>query len=425
MALLAATLTGCGGGGNAPAPLPPNVAGATSATAVVAGPGESPRSADAFVDAAGVNVHLAYSGTLYGNGTIVTSVLAALGVRHIRDGTAPTQSPACTQYARFAAAGIHLDLITSPSLDRSALNSWISCLGPSLEAIEGPNEYDASGDPNWAAVLESYMQVLNATAKPAVVIAPVLVSEEHALAVGSLASSVSDGNMHDYFAGRNPGTSGWGGTDAYGTYGSLAFNMQLAGITSGNKPVIATETGYSDSADQYAVPAATKARYIMRALLEHWNAGVVRTYLYELIDEGGEPFSHYGLVDAAGTPKPAYTALKNLLARLSDPGGATTLAPLDYTIAAPSFVHHTLLQKRNGAYALVLWVELPEWDPNQSAPIAVAPQSVKLVFAHAPASAAATVFGDGGDVSTSGVSIASNAATVHVSASPTIVDIVP
>ena len=163
----------------------------------------------------------------------------------------------------------------------------------------------------------------------------------------------------------------------------------------------------------------------MRALLEHWNAGVARTYLYELIDEGGEPFSHYGMVDAAGTPKPVYTALKNLLAHLSDPGGATTLAPLDYTIAAPSFVHHTLLQKRNGTYVLVLWAELAEWDPNQSTPVAVAPQSAKLVFAHAPASAAATVFGDGGDVSASGLSIASNTAIVQVSGSPTIVDIVP
>ena len=251
-ALLAATLAGCGGGGgNAPA-LPPAVAGATSSTAtivgpatttgpsVIAGPGELPRSADAFVDAAGVNVHMAYSGTLYGNGTAVSSLLAGLGVRHIRDGTAPAQSTLCAQDARFAAAGIHLDLITSPSLDRSALNSWISCLGPALEAIEGPNEYDASGDPNWAAAVGSYMQVLNAAAKPAVVIAPAIVSEEHALALGSLASTVTHGNMHDYFAGRNPGTSGWGGTDAYGTYGSLAFNMQLAGITSGNKPVIAT-----------------------------------------------------------------------------------------------------------------------------------------------------------------------------------------
>ena len=229
--------------------------------------------------------------------------------------------------------------------------------------------------------------------------------------------------MHNYAAGRNPGTSGWGGTDAYGTYATLSYDVNVAALVSGGKPVTSTETGYSDdSADQYAVPPATQAHYLARTLLDDWNAGVVRTYLYELADEGTPPFSHYGIVDASGNPKPAYVLLKSFLTHLADPGGTFTTTPLAYTLTAPPTVQHSLLERRNGTYSLVLWVEAPEWDPTTSTAIALASQTATLTFARTPASVAATSFDDAGNATTHTVS---GNGTVTVTGSPTIVDITP
>ena len=46
--------------------------------------------ADAFVDSVGVNVHLHYTDTSYGNFAAVEKALKDLGVRHIRDGLTDT-----------------------------------------------------------------------------------------------------------------------------------------------------------------------------------------------------------------------------------------------------------------------------------------------------------------------------------------------
>lgn len=411
-----AATAAAGAATNPPGPVTPNVSSPS---------GETPRSADAFVDTAGVNVHLSNYSSFYGNFGVVLSLLTTLGIRHVRDGVAIGQPTVCSEDAQLAAAGIHLDLISATDVDMPALQAWLTCLGTSVESVEAPNEYDTSHDVAWPTVLTSYVQSLYPAVKPAKVLAPALVTEQAFLSFGSIGASVDEGNMHDYFAGRNPGTSGWGDTDTFGTYGSLAFDMHLAALTSGNKPVVATETGYSDAVDQYALPPATKARYTLRTLLEHWNAGVVRTYFYEFADEGSPPFSHYGIVDGTGNAKPVYVALKNLLAHLTDPGGTFAMTPLAYNLAANPIVHHTLLQKRNGRYALILWVEQPEWDPNKLTAIAVAAQPVQLTFAHAPSALAATVFNDAGDVTTSALTPSNGTTSLTITASPTIVDITP
>ena len=440
--LSAIALAGCGGGGGgtstaatsslavvAPTPAPtlgPTPAGTNPSPAATGtspgGTGEAPYASDAFVDSAGVNVHLASGASLYANPGAVQSSLATLGVRHIRDGAAIGQSSVCAAEVQLAASGVHLDLVTSTQWSVAVLTPWLACLGSAVETVEGPNEYDLSNDPHFAATLGAYMQLLYPAMKPLPIVSPSLTTEAAFVAVGSLATSVDYGNMHQYFAGRNPGTTGWGGTDAYGTYATIAYGMNLAAITSGGKPVISTETGYSDDpTDEYAVPAATKARYIARTLLEDWNAGVTRTYLYELADDGGTPFSHYGLVDGLGNPKPAYVMLKNLLAHLSDPGGTFATARLNYSLSAPATIHHVLLEQRTGRYHLVLWVEASEWDPTTGHVVTVAPQTATLKFAHAPSALTSTVFDDAGNVSTTAI----NAGTVTITASPTIVDITP
>jgi hypothetical protein len=384
---------------------------------------ETPGSSDAFVDSVGVNVHLSEYGTLYGNNFgAVQSLLAGAGIRHIRDGVTANNSTICGEDQTLAASGVHVDVISVWSMTDMA--SWLGCIGPAAESIEGVNEWDLSNDPNWVADIIGDEQTLAVQFPQIPLLAPALTSEPAFLSVGSLANIVSFGNAHAYFAGRNPGTGGWGATDAYGTYGSLAWNLSVAGIVGGSKPIEITEGGYSDQLDQYAVPAVTKGRYTVRMLLNDWNGGAARTYIYELVDEGSPNFSHYGLVDASGNPKPAYSAVAALLGHLSDPGPAFTGSPLSYNFIASASVDHTLLQKRNGTYELVFWDEVSEWDPNANAPQATTPQAVQLAFPKAPTALTQSTFGDNGLLTSAPLTSAS---TVTLSAGPwpTIVDITP
>jgi hypothetical protein len=118
------------------------------------------------------------------------------------------------------------------------------------------------------------------------------------------------------------------------------------------------------------VSEVVNGKYIPRLLLEYFNRGASRSYLYELVDEG-TPSSNrensFGLVRNNGTPKPAFTALKNLLALLADPGPGFVPGRLSYTLSGDlTAVHTTLLQKRNGTFYLALWLEVPSTDALQT-----------------------------------------------------------
>ena len=398
------------------------IAGATAGAVSPVIKSEVPHPSDALVDEIGINTHLSNYGTLYGdNFPMVKSLLQNAGIRHVRDGTPGNNGQLCNEEVSLASVGVHFNLLTDGN--QYDLADGVNCLGAAVESIEGINEADISGQPNWVSGLRANTGAIAAQFPQMSIVAPALTSQGADLALG-LMSNVSFGNAHAYFAGRNPGTGGWGGTDGYGTYGALSDNMNLAAIVSGTKPIDLTEGGYSDAVDQYAVPPVTKARYTLRTFLQAWNAGAARTYIYELIDEGTAPFSHYGIVDSAGRSKPVYVAISNFIRHLSDPGGAFGTTPLNYDFSAPSWVHHTLLQRRNGTYQLVFWSEVAEWDPNANAPITTTPQPVQLLFAKAPSAMQQTTFSDSGDVTSTSLP---SSASVSLSAStwPTILDVTP
>jgi hypothetical protein len=391
---------------------------------------ETPTQADAFVNSIGVNVHLSYYGTPYGdNFPLILQRLETLGVRHVRDGIAVGQNNLCPEYAQLAAAGIHVDSLTTIKNTASDIGSWASCVGTALEAFEGPNEYDQSGDPNWAQTLSQFQSVLYQDVKGSLpgiaVIAPALTSATSYQQV-NFTSDADYGNMHDYFSGRNPGTTGWGGTSSLGTYGSLSYSLSSVEQSTGTKPIIATETGYADkSVDTNWVSPTVKTHYTLRTFLDQWNAGVARTDLYELLDEGGPPFSSYGLLDSAGNAKPAYTALANLIAHLADPGPAFTPTAVTYGISASSSVQHALFQRRNGSFCLALWVEAAEWDPNTSSPITITPQTVVLGLQTQPKMGTVSTFSDTtGAMTTSTLyPAADGTVTLTVTGGVTLVDV--
>jgi hypothetical protein len=137
------------------------------------------------------------------------------------------------------------------------------------------------------------------------------------LKVSSTAGSFDVANLHNYFGGRNPGIAGWGA----GGYGSLSWNLVLTSGAFAGKPVTTTETGYvNDTTNAQAVPEQVSGKYLPRIFLEHWLAGIKRTYIYELVDLGaGMNDNGYGLLHSNFTPKPGFTAIKNVLGLLGGP----------------------------------------------------------------------------------------------------------
>ena len=88
------------------------------------------------------------------------------------------------------------------------------------------------------------------------------------------------------------------------------------------------------------------------------------TYIYELADQGPDPVreQNFGLLRYDMTEKPAYSAVKNLIDLLEEPGANFTPTSLAFTLTAPSTVHNTLLQKSDGRYLMLLWNEVLSYD---------------------------------------------------------------
>jgi len=348
---------------------------------------ESVRSAAQFVDSIGVNVHLSYWDTPYGKRfPEVAALLERSGIRHVRDGVVLGQQRVCDEARELAAHGIRFTFVTQPARTAADLRTWAACVGPAIEAYEAPNEYDIShpgSDAHWADTLRTFQKSLYAWVKetPALaklpVIGPSLTSKAAFATVGDLSAYLDFGNMHDYFAGHEPGTPGWGA----GGYGSIAYNIDAAQAVSKAKPIAATETGYATGNAPGNVPEAVEAAYVPRMFLDQFAAGVVRTDEYELIDEGGAPFGTNGLLDGNLQPKPAFTALASMIALLADDASPASLARVPLELGGDAAgIRHELFEKRDGRCYLAIWQEAPSVEPKTQLPLPVATRKVTLTL---------------------------------------------
>ena len=371
----------------------PSVASTSFTVTVPPSTGEQATSSLAFTDTVGMNLHLAFSNTLYyTNFPLVLSSLQDLGIHHVRDGlvdfgTGPNFY--YTEYQQLAAQGIRGDYITSVGQSEALIKAYPARVG-GMEALEAPNEYDTSGDTNWAADLRAFLPVLQdavhgtSPMTGVTLYGPSLVNQNWYSTTGNsyaqlgpVSNLFDAGNLHNYPGGRNPGTPGWTPQG----YGSIAFAISSARQDWPTVPMVTTETGYwDDTANTNYVPDDVMGRYVPRIFLEQNLHGITRTYLYELADNqyaGG----FYGLLTASGTKKPAYLALQALMQLLADPGTVYTPARFAWTMTgAGSDLHHLLLQRRDGTMFLALWVEEPCWDVNAQGPLSISPQTLTLQF---------------------------------------------
>jgi hypothetical protein len=335
---------------------------------------QSPQSAVDFINSVGLNTHLNYFDTIYGNFPLVERELQSLGVRHLRDGVhlqdADYNTMLYDRWIQLGNLGVRFDAVLDPRsklgpLSGATLDQVDSLAGHTIESFEGPNEFDISGEADWPAVDQNYQnQIFDSVkamrhADSITIIGPSLASASNSSRLGDLSSRMNEGNLHPYPAGQMP---------------SVVFpeQVRLEKVVCDGKPIVFTESGYHNAInehhDQPGVSETAAAKYIPRLFLEDFLRGVPRTYLYEFMDEKADPGLknaqlHWGLIRADGSEKPAFSALKNLIEELNDSTEPANLEPLSWMLnPMPAQIHHLLLEKSNGTDDLVLWQEVSSYD---------------------------------------------------------------
>jgi hypothetical protein len=400
-------------------------ASATTNVLVQSVTGEQALNSFQFADSVGVNVHLSVDGTPYvAQFSQVMQSMIQLGIKHYRNGL--NQYMALYQYQNaemLGKAGIKTDWLMDFHNTASLINSAYALAPDATEAFEGPNEQDANVGPP----LLGFMQLLNNTVRsnPATaampIFAPSFVQPSSFATQGNLGSLVNHGNTHDYFGNRNPETTPYGGPFYNcGAYGSMQFNVCLAQMVAANDSVVATETGYQSG---QGLSDAIIGRYELRTLFESLSRGITRTYLYELIDNSN---CYWGLLAANFSPKPAYTAIQNVLSLLQDVNFGRP-GKLNYTLTGQTQnVDQVLLQKSDGSFYLVIWLSVQSADPdNPSTIYNVAPQSV-ILSTNTPVGTATTyVLDDGGNVTSTSTGLTNGSLSISVTDRVTLVALSP
>jgi hypothetical protein len=361
-------------------------------------------SAYSFVNSIGVATHLYDLNLPDGNTQAMINALTTAGIKHIRDGySVPITLPWATYlsdetsiFQEVQAAGIDIDLgITGCPNDGTTASPsvWASTVAANLnpakiDYVELTNEIDNFCGTNWLTGANSFMQAFSfaVRANPKLstipIIGPSFVNSSSVTNLGNLTPYINYGNIHPYMNGNTPQSS-------YITTSQYPFIAP----DSGSDPVIATEVGnqtanlaLNDGAYE-PVPDSVQAIYAVNTYLEHYIAGVKSTYEYELVDDANDsstnnmtPEDHFGLLNYDFSPKPAYTAIKNLISLLSDSSSFTT-GSLNYTITGGNSTTHSLLmEKQNGSYWLAIWQDDSVYDRDTRTDIALSQVPVTINF---------------------------------------------
>ncbi len=377
--------------------------------------------ADKFVDMIGVDVHFARSWTAYTNNDdnpnaeqTAINVLTNLRIRHLRDGiwgwsggTEDFDKDGRGVVERFSTISQAGDVAGIPGgfswILTDNTNDWkkirdnyLVPLGNRVIVLEGANEnMGVSGD------TQAYTQIRSWWNN----ILPVLPNLKIATNTGPtnpcqikdsqyIGDFVHYGNAHPYHF--------WPPFKPWGKVSHCNFNSTPAppttpmwtspdNTTAGNigfieatrkkrirpdQPMIFTEWGYptiSNDNNNWGVDEPTAAKYMLRSFLEHFNAGIVYSCSYELLDGdigSTDPENNFGLADYNGNLKQSGLALKRLISLIED-NGYTDISTnsLNYTLSGGGLsfsddqnpttneIHQTLLQKIDGKYYLLLWQE--------------------------------------------------------------------
>jgi len=348
---------------------------------------ERPAQADAFVNSVGVDSHFVYSQMVYSRQFFrVSQLLINSGIKHIRDNGPAYDKTYLNKMAMLSAHGIHHSVGFALGTTGSQMSADLKVFGPStIDFVEGQNEYDTYGDPNWAAkVVAQQKRVWNTVRSDSAfnnvaVLGPALAQQRNYAVIGPLDAYEDAGNLHNATCDLNPATSNRSVSIA-----NMTADIRASTVS---KPIVTTETGYNDhTAGSCMTPDSVIAKYDPRLIAVRWNFGEPRSYIFSFADDlSDRPFGNMGLIFANATPKPQYTAIQSMLLFLADPGPRFMPAPVTYALYGQTRnIHHTLLQKRDGTCVLMLWIEQPSIIGTQNSTerlVKVPPQQVSISVA--------------------------------------------
>ena len=353
----------------------------------------APEAASAFVQNLGINTHLGYGKTpYYGQPQNVISALQYLGINTVRDVPPGYYHDPTTTAASdaLAAAGVQLDAVLVGNgpvdiTDTIAETAAFEQAYPgSIAAIEGPNEingwpitYDGISD-TYAAGVQVTQDLWTAVRNnPSLQTVPVY------------ALTVSYG-----ITGAAAGVEQLGDLSPYVTYGN-AHMYDCCNVWQGNMlqwlpilkqdtpgmPMVITETGYTTTPAHVDELAA--AKYNLNTLFEDALNGIVKTYLYELVDEKSSATDtnvedYFGEFHNDWTPKVGATAIHNLTTVLKSAGSGTASTALNYTVTGLPTAGHTFLLGSATAFDLAVWVDATVYNPANATDIAAPANSVTV-----------------------------------------------
>ena len=322
-----------------------------------------------FIESIGVNAHIDQAGSTYAKSDVIGQ-MRYLGIDNMRVLAPYDQAGTLSTYTSLGQQGIKFDVV--PFVNHGAAislandMSLIDSIAPYVRTVEGPNEINT--DP-----LANYNGLSGANA--AIALQKDLYAAVHSDArlngVSVLGFSLSVGGSVTGF-GDISQYADYANVHGYAGQGVPPYYMldyaRTSITTVTGKPVMMTETGnYTDFDGNTGVTEDVQAKWIMDSLLENAAKGVVKTYVYQLEDNGfdtGAPYSenHYGMFNNDGTAKQSAVDVHNLTTILADTGSnAATFAPtaLNYTVSGVNTdnTFNSSFAKSNGIHDIALWYE--------------------------------------------------------------------
>ena len=346
-----------------------------------------------FTDTIGVNTHI--GSDPYNNPAQIEAMLAYLGIGDIRQ-SSPTDASSLATMQAVGRSGIKLDLIVNGGgpVNLTGAMATIDQLAPFLNAVEGVNEaaiwpitYNGSSGVDAAVALQKDLYAA-VKADPALTGAAVYMFTLGGVDPGAF-PSIGDLSAYADFANIH----------SYPPHGLRPIFVIHAAIDGGrtdapSKPVVLTETGYytlPQNAAWGGVPESMQANYLLGLLLDEAAAGVARTYLYDLVDDGPDPQNanredHFGLFHNDGSPKLAATAIHNLTVLLADAGSTSrTFQQENFSFSATgvpyNYTGNTMVfEKSDGTHIIAVWNEQQLWNPDTqtASPVQHIPVTVNL-----------------------------------------------
>lgn len=346
----------------------------------------------AFVDSLGINIHINYKDGAYADAGQVAADLRHLGIVHVRQGIPAswgTVRPA--DFTTLAQQGVRFDMVlrwedVENGFYQTFLHDLVQANPGSLAAIEGFNEINNwpvtyAGQTGPAAAQMALQAVYAAVHADPLLKGVPLFDMTGAPRVARINKRADVANAHPYpHNGRQP-------------CGAVDRAFDEGYVQPAPLPRVITEIGnftlprdwpanksWWHGYTMLGVDEATQAKSVIAAYFCAARAGVSRTYVYELLDEKPDPANtqpemRFGVFRFDHSPKPAATAIRNLVLLLNQaavrPGSAALARD---AITAPASVRKLLLRKQGGGLILALWNDVDFWSfdgPLNAAPVPV------------------------------------------------------